>query len=273
MGVRGLLTFCKVNKIIRTAKTPITPQRIGVDAFSLFYLFQEQREEFEQYIQNLLKIGSVTIVLDRRASKEKAQVVHQRKEARATATSEVQTLMSTIKSVELEPQQVKILEKQLEQQQRKAWCLYPEYMSWALAMFERIGATVVKAEQEADEVLAEGEYTIVVSSDSDLLILGVERLWIPGARGGHSEITRGAFEKLIGLQGNQLYELAFLAGCDVQCYSYLPIPVAVSRLKFYKSLEKVAERFPDLEVDLDLFRRLRGGVWSQDLPLRSPLPS
>jgi 5'-3' exonuclease len=254
MGVRGLMTFCKS---IRREARPVQNKKIGIDAFSLIFLFREKRAEFQAYLQGLGS-NTITFVMDKRAQKEKKEVVDGRKEVRADAKTEATEITSFTQTDDyegLDPQQRKILEKYLELKRRDAWCLYPEYVKWMKEMVTGLGIPIVMAKEEADTVLASG-YDIVITSDSDLLLLGAN-IWIPSTH-GHSEITHHDFMRLVGLSQEQLYEMAYLAGCDVQPKKHFSIEIAIELLKSYGSLENI----PDLDkCHIEAFKTLKQSVW------------
>jgi hypothetical protein len=255
MGVRGLMSICKS---IRREADPIQNKKIGIDAFSLIFLFREKRLEFQVYLQALAAGNTLTFVMDKRAQKEKKEVVDGRKEVRAGAKTEATEIISFTQTDEyegLDPQQRKILEKYLELKRRDAWCLYPEYVKWMKEMVTSLGIPIVMAKEEADTVLASG-YDIVITSDSDLLILGAN-IWIPSSN-GHSEIRHNDFMRLVGLSQEQLYQMAYLAGCDVQPKKLLNIEVAIDLLKRYTSIEEI----PDLDKShIEAFKTLKKSVW------------
>jgi 5'-3' exonuclease len=257
MGVRGLMSICKS---IKREPEPVQGKRIGIDAFSLIFLFREKRAEFQAYLKSLAS-NVTTFVMDKRAQKEKKEVVDGRKEVRAEAKTEATEITSFTQTNEyegLDPQQRKILEKYLELKRRDAWCLYPEYVKWMKEMVNGLGIPILMANEEADTVLARGEYDIIISSDSDLLILGCKTLWIPSTR-GNSEIRHDEFMRLVGLSQEQLYQMAYLAGCDVQPKKYFSIEVAIELLKRYKSIEEI----PDLEKShTEAFKTLKQSVWT-----------
>ena len=240
--------------------------RIGIDAFSLFFLFREKRDEFKAYLQSLLALDhKLTFVMDKRAAKEKREVVEERKEirkeAKADADATVIAMAEADDAGELDTQQQEILKKHIALKERDAWCLYPEYVSWFKTLLHELGIPLEWASEEADEVLAAGDYDVVISSDSDLLILGVKRLWI--YKGKHTEICRDDFSRFIGLEGEQLFQMAFLAGCDVQPRIIVPIKIAVSWMRFYKSLNIIQKKHPDVVTmkDLEDYEKLRASVW------------
>lgn len=264
MGVRGLMGYCK--RIQRQAYIDTTPLTIGLDAFSLIFLFREERNSFEKYLRNLLNHGhALTFIMDKRAQKEKKEVVDERKEIRKEAKAEASQLTSftqTDEFAELDDDQRRVVSAALSLKERDAWCLYPEYVKWLKGMIDSLGIQTILAEEEADSVLAKGNYDAVISGDSDLLILGVKALWIPGKN--TQEILRRDFLNLLGLEGEQLYQLAFMCGCDVQPKKIVDIQTAVSLLRFYGSIFKVYERLPTTisKDDIAHYMRLKESVWT-----------
>lgn len=270
MGVRGLLSYCK--SITRHADMTSRAARIGIDGFSLLYLFKEDQTALESYLRGLLALDhKVKIIMDKRAAEEKKETVEKRKEVRQEAKVEAKQLETYVASEEFKellPAQQKALETKLAQANKKAWCLSRHHTKWFKKLLEELSIELVYAEEEADEVLAAGEYDIVVSSDSDLLILGVKCLWIPRGCGHgiqHNEIQGKTFQTLMGLNSFQLKELAFLAGCDVQPRSIVSVEKARGWLRWYGSLDRIHARFPDIlkREDLDTFAGLLEGAWRQ----------
>jgi hypothetical protein len=252
----------------------VTDLHIGVDAFSLIYLFKERRDDFKAYMEGLVACagtkGSITFVMDRRASKEKMEVVKERREIRNEAKAEAKGLRSFAKSSEfdeLDEKSQKVIEKLIEEKERAAWHLYPEYLKWLLEMLEGVSVAVTWAEEEADSVLASGaaNHDVIVSSDSDMLILGAKRVWIPrGVALQHNEITGEDFLRCVGLKGAQLYELAYLAGCDVHKESLMSVGEAVSRLRFYGGIAQIHKKHPSVvsAEHLAEYGKLLESVWS-----------
>ena len=256
MGVRGLMSYCKP---IRKKADITTSRRIGIDAFSLIFLFRERRDDFRAYLLSL-STHDLTFVMDKRAQKEKKETVDERKHVRSEANqeaSEITTFTQTDEFEGLDEQQRKVLEKYLELKRRDAWCLYPEYVKWLKEMVTSLGIPIIIAKEEADTVLAKG-YDVVITSDSDLLLHGAT-IWIPNT---HDEITHADFMNHMGLSQEQLYEMAFLAGCDVQPKKFMDIDAAVSLLRFYGSLEAIQKKRGLLtDSELELWYKLKK-IWT-----------
>ena len=266
MGVRGLMLYCR--RIQRRVDIRRKGLNIGIDAFSLIFLFREDRRSFVSYLQGLKDMEhTITFIMDKRAQKEKKEVVNERKEIRKDAkadATQLTTFTQTEEYEELDEQQQRILNEFIALKQRDAWCLYPEYVKWLKGAIEGLGISFVVADEEADTVLARNSYDAVISSDSDLLILGVKSLWIPRANSLYiTEILREDFLDLLGLEGEQLYQLAFLCGCDIQPRKIVDIQSAISLLRFYGSIYRIFERVPSVlsSDDIDLYKRLRQTAW------------
>jgi hypothetical protein len=270
MGVRGLLTYCR--KILKHADMTVQGFRIGIDVYSLFFLFREKRDEFRKYLEGLKGLNHVLeCIIDTRAQKEKECIVAQRKEVRKEASVQVKQL-NTFKESDiyegLDEQQRLILERYVNLKERDAWCVHKSYITWFRQMLSELNIELIVAEEEADILLSKGNYDVVVSSDSDLLIHCVKRLWIPrGTRWGiqHNEIDGEEFMKYIKLTHTQLYPLSFLAGCDVQPKKLVPIDDAIQLLRRYETLEKIHEKFPLTLTSehIEAYYRLRNGAWKE----------
>jgi len=259
MGVRGLMSYCK--SIRRQADMSI-PRRIGIDAFSLIFLFRERRDDFREYLASL-SAHELRFVMDKRAQKEKKETVDERKQVRSDAkeeASQISTFTQTDEFEGLDEQQRKVLEKYLQLKRRDAWCLYPEYVKWLKQMVTDLGIPLVIAKEEADTFLSKGGYDIIVTSDSDLLVHGCS-IWIPQSNYNY-EIKHEEFMNHVGLNQDQLYEMAFLAGCDVQPKKFMDIDAAISTLRFYGSLEAIQKKRNLLsEADLELWYKLKN-IWN-----------
>jgi 5'-3' exonuclease len=268
MGVRGLLTYCK--GIIKHANMDTTGFHIGIDAYSLFFLFREKRQECKSYLEGLAKLHTVECILDTRAQKEKGDIVKERKEARKEASVQVKELHRFQESDVydgLDETQRKVLEKHMDMKKRDAWSVNKEYIRWFINLLETLNISYKYAEEEADTTLAKGNYDAVISSDSDLLIHGVTRLWIPrGSQWGlqHNEINGDMFMQYMKLNREQLYELSFLAGCDIQPKKIFPIEEAVNLLRFYGNINIIQTKKPNIlsKTHLNEYKVLRETAWA-----------
>ena len=133
------MTYCK--KIQTHGSLSPKGFTIGMDAFSLIFLFRERRDDFKDYLATLREHNTITFVMDKRAQKEKKEVVDMRKEVREEAKGEATEITSFTQSLEydmLDSRQRAILEKHLEMKKRDAWCLYAEYVKWLKNVLEEL---------------------------------------------------------------------------------------------------------------------------------------
>lgn len=268
MGVRGL--FRLVQEIRKQTKLKeVKDLRVGLDAFCLLYLFKTNQGEFEAYLNTLLALQyKLTMVMDKKAQKEKATVVEKRKEIRAENRADAQSLedfMSSTAFTDLDAASQDTLQISLLHKQKGAWQLTLEHTKWFHEMLESKGIPLVYAKDEADAELARGEFDCVISSDSDMIVLGCPCLLVPKLtkHGVEHDMYRYAdVKKAIGFDGEQLYELAFLAGCDVQPNPIVNAETAASWLRFYGSLAVIAAKKKITENHIQLYQHLREHVWS-----------
>lgn len=247
--------------------------RIGIDTFGLVYLFKERTTELEEYIQSLLRLEHTLIfILDKKANKEKQKTIQIRQQKRQDASEKVKELIKIIESPEfqtLDKTEQEQTKGELVKKKKASWHFNSAHKKWFLGVLDTLvkeGKTVqvVSAVEEADDDLAKGEFDRVISCDSDLLLLGCKVLWIPRGIGiQHNEILGATFHNFIGLDKEQLYQLSYLVGCDVQIRKIVPMPTAVSWLRFYGSLEVLVKKFPHKlkQDDLDEYKRLKETVW------------
>lgn len=271
MGIYGLLSYCRT--ITNPADMTVRSLRIGIDAFGLVYLFKERTAELEEYIHSLLRLDHTLIfILDKKANKEKQKTIQMRQEKREVANKKVKELTELIQSPSFETLDEKIKEKtkgELLKKKKASWHFNNAHKKWFLGFLKTLqeegkSVEIISAQEEADDDLAKGNFDRVISADSDLLLLGCKILWIPlGNHIKHNEIIGETFTNYIGLNKEQLYELSYLVGCDVQVRKIVPIDVAVSWLRFYGSLEILVKKFPHKlkQSDLDEYKRLKETVW------------
>lgn len=259
MGVRGFFSYIRsVKKYANVIKNP--QLNIGVDAFCILYLFRSKTESLQAYIRGLLSLEyKLTIIMDKKAPKEKKEVVEARKEARKEARGDANDIQSYVNSeefAELDEALQATLKKFVAQKEHEGWYLTPAHMEWFVNFVKELGCEVIWAEGEADDCLAAGGYDIVISSDSDLFVLGVDHVWVPRGVGlQHDSYKLQDILGYLGLTQDKLIELSFLAGCDTQPKSYLSFSVAVSWLRFFGSLTGIVEKHPETlsPADLELF--------------------
>lgn len=275
MGVRGLLSYCSpIQKRVFLQPTdsgpPIAASRVAMDAYGLFYLVKDNMERARAYLSAYTRAGySLTLVVDRRASQQKGETVKRREHVRAEAKAAVQSLHDVVESAafqDLSPQEQAVLQRRLHQKEAEAWHFSPALLERYKILCRELTIQLEFADEEADTALAAGVHAglwdIIVSGDSDLLLLRVPRLWIFTARADCvKEIVYTEFLRFMCLTGDQVVTLALLAGSDVSPRPICSISQAVSWLRYYGSLEAIHARLPEQLTCEDMVR------WKEIAPL------
>lgn len=265
MGVRGLLTY------LSPIQTTIDLQhykgwRVSVDTMYVLYLFREDTDALMDYVKGLLAIPlTLTFILDGKADEEKRTCIEKRRDARVASAEEAERMKKKLESPELNQEERADLQKKILQKESDAWQLTSTHKQWFLGFVKAMGCSIVKAEKEADALLASPLYDAVITSDTDILLLGCKRMWVPTVLGLHKQYLEEDMWKILGLDTrHQLLELAFLAGCDVQTKPILPFDKALSSLRFYGSIFYFHICHPEIISDelLKQFVWLCRGVWA-----------
>lgn len=262
MGVRGLLSYChSIQTKVHISKR--APSSIGIDAYSLFYHVKDDLTRAKELLEAFLSAGhTITLVVDRRANSKKTETVVRRGEIRAAAAADAETLEEIMHSESFEllsSQEKRVLERSLEQKKKSAWHFTAALLQIYKDMCSSLGVIVELAKEEADTALAqgcqEGRWSIVVSGDSDLLLLRVPRLWmLTGKNGVVKEIDYQEFLRYMCLTPDQILGLALLAGSDTSPRPLMRIEQAVSWLRYYGSLERIHSKYPDKVTCEDMLR-------------------
>jgi 5'-3' exonuclease len=266
MGIRGLLSFCSpIQKHQDILSTPAS--RIGIDAYCIFYAFKNDIERAEGLLRCFHAAGhTCTLVVDKRASALKQQTVKQRVEQRTAASSRASLLeefKASAEFQELTPQQRRSIDEMIRCKQAESWHMTPALLERYKEACEHLEIDVIYAEEEADTALAqgvkEGKWDIVVSNDSDLLLLQVPQLWMISAKSLSTvtSVDLKEFYAFTGLNAQTAVELAAVAGSDIYPAVTLPIAQAVSWLRYYGSLGVIHKRFPSV-VTAEIMEKLPG---------------
>lgn len=257
MGVRGLYTY------LRNYGEPVAPETenplcIGVDTYSILYFFREDIDAAFSFLETFVVSGhSFLFVMDGTPPIEKAEEILQRKSVRRQALTQAAALRAFLEDStaanSLTAESKKVLEARIEVCEKEGWTVYRELREKFLARLTERGMRHIQAEGEADDALIalakKGEVDVVISNDMDLLVGGVERLWILKKAEGFvlKEFHRSRITKALGIRPECWPDVAILAGYEkcpqLRCCS---VNVAISWLRHYGSMEQIAARRPEL---------------------------
>jgi len=267
MGVKGLYTYVKQYRApIDLTKVP--PKRIGIDAMSLLYRHRGNTENILILLQALKQAGhKILFVFDGKPPVEKEREVQTRKDQKCEAATKFASLKAFLhgeSAALMEPSARDFLECSLERLHLQSWHMTREIRRAFQADLWRAEIPYVKSVSEADDVLVDLEHgkkiDVILTTDMDYLLSGVECLWIPTRVGlfTYEELCLHGILEGEGISRDGLVDAGLLCGTEERERAKgIPCERAFTLIRHYKSLEKILESnvkdgviremFPDLE--------------------------
>jgi len=216
MGVRGLLGW--IQCLLRGLPAVIPDwaaykgKKIGIDILGFLYRAKSRRQSTVLYIARLIaafrRCGMIPVpVFDGRPPHEK------------------QSLLDSRRCTENQLQQNdEPLQKQSQSLSQQTTCFTGEEREFIKQLLYVCGVAPLNASGEADNVLAHlaktGEIAAVISHDMDLLVRGVETLWVPdsyalpGDREGWTTYSCSDLCERASLSYIEFVTMSVLMGCD-----------------------------------------------------------
>jgi 5'-3' exonuclease len=223
MGVRGLLGW--IQCLLRGI--PAVPpdwaaykgKKIGIDILGFLYRAKSRRQSTVLYIARLIaafrRCGMIPVpVFDGRPPLEKQSLLDSRRctENHLQSDESPQTLSLRKQS------------QPLQKHSQQTTCFTGEEREFIKQLLYVCGVAPLNASGEADNVLAHlaktGEIAAVISHDMDLLVRGVETLWVPdsyalpGDRGGWTTYSCSDLCERASLSYIEFVTMSVLMGCD-----------------------------------------------------------
>ena len=264
MGVKGLYTYLRLyRRDIYTQTIPVTPTlRIGFDAMSMLYKYKSAYADMYPSLRELKTQGHrLLFVFDGKAPVEKEAEVKERREARNDATQQAEALKVHLSKNTVSSREREILEFSLARLEYKGWHMTREIRQEFQATLQEIGVPYVKANGEADDVLTDlagaGKLDVVVSTDMDFLLSGVQRLWIPFRKSydGFEEILTEEVLRGEGVSQAGLLDAGILCGVEpLRGRVSINPSTAFSWLRYYGSIEAVLKSSAIKDAQLDILR-------------------
>jgi len=190
MGIRGLYTYLKHYRRefdIRATKG----LRIGIDAMSFLYRYRDNTHDIILFLQCLKRLEHrVFFVFDGKPPAEKDAEIRVRKEVKngaATKASSIEIFLQSESAKTIDNSSRQVLEESLQRCQAKSWHVSRTIRRAFQDVLWDESIPYAKSTGEADDVLidlyAGGKLDVIMSSDMDYLVGGVNRLWIPSHKG------------------------------------------------------------------------------------------
>jgi 5'-3' exonuclease len=218
MGVRGLLGWIQCLLRGLPAVTPdwaaYKGKKIGIDILGFLYRAKSRRQSTVLYIARLIaafrRCGMIPVpVFDGRPPPEKQSLLDSRRYTENHLQHEDDATTLQTQSLSLS---------------QSTTCFTGEEREFIKQLLYVCGVAPLNASGEADNVLAylakTGEIAAVISHDMDLLVRGVETLWVPdsyalpGDRGGWATYSCSNLCERASLSYIEFVTMSVLMGCD-----------------------------------------------------------
>ena len=271
MGVKGLYTYLKAYRAEKyDCVSGAPPLRIGFDAMSMLYKYKASYADMYPLLEAFKKAGhTLFFVFDGKPPVEKEAEVKDRRDARESATTQAHTIKEHLEDKTISVKERQILEYSLARLEFQGWHMTRDIRHTFQKVLWDMGIPYVKALGEADDVLSDmavaGKLDVVVSTDMDFLLSGVQRLWIPlrSRYDGFEEICLKDVLKGEGMSLAMLRDAGILCGVEsLRGKLCLASHVAFSWIRYYGSIEALVEsgmNEPQLETlkDVELVEKVR----------------
>ena len=261
MGVKGLYTYLKAYR--KEVRDPMKgpPLRMGFDAMSMLYKYKSSYEDMYPLLKELKAAGHrIVFIFDGKPPAEKEAEVKDRRDARESATTQATTLKEYLTDTSILPNERKVIENSLARLEFQGWHMTRDIRHAFQKVLWDMEIPYVKAMGEADDVLSDlmlaGKLDVVVSTDMDFLLSGVQRLWIPlrTRYDGFEEILLQNVLDGEGMTFDAFRDAAILCGVELlRGKVSVSSHVAFRWIQYYKSIEGVLSS-AIVDSSLDTFR-------------------
>jgi flap endonuclease-1 len=247
MGVKGLYSYLKAYR--KEVRNPLKEPalRIGFDAMSMLYKYKSGYERMYPMLKAFKEAGhKLVFVFDGKPPTEKEAEVKDRRDARETATTQASSIKEYLMDTTINPKEREILQYSLARLEFQGWHMTRDIRHNFQRTLWDMEIPYVKAIGEADDVLSDmavaGKLDVVISTDMDFLLSGVQRLWIPLRN------RDDMFEEVIlsdvlsgeGLTLDGLRDAGILCGVEsLRGKLSIASNIAFSWVRYYKNIENI----------------------------------
>jgi len=250
MGVKGLYTYLRsYRRDVFTHTIPTQPKlRIGFDAMSMLYKYKSAFAEIYPVLKDLQEAGhTLLFVFDGKTPVEKEAEVKDRRDVREGAVTQAASLKEHLKSTTITLKERQIIEYSIARLEYQGWHMTREIRHAFQETLTAMGIPYMKAIQEADDVLtdlaAANKLDVIVSTDMDYLLSGIQRLWIPFRKyqDGFEEIILSEVLEGEGMTQASFTDAGILCGVEpLRGRLSVNSNAAFTWMRHYKSIEELA---------------------------------
>ena len=274
MGIRGLTSYLRpyFKKLYFETK----PQRIGIDALSVLYMFKNHHDKLLGFLRNLKKQGhSLLFVYDGKPPVEKEVEVAKRMEMRDTPLEELEVLQGSAANLTLSHQEKRMINERIKNLSHQSWRMTHEMHNKFKDALWAENIPYVKALEEADTVLIDlykfGKIDVIISSDMDYLMAGVGRLFIPVEVSSRPSFYDVCLDTILAgeyMNFDAFQEACILCGTDeTKQYVRMDPHRAFSYIRYYGSIKNMIRLGKDF-IPTNFTEEFLSDVkrWSSDGP-------
>jgi len=217
---------------------------------SLLYKHKGRIEDILILLQSLKQVGHrIFFVFDGKPPVEKEREVQARKDQKSDAAAKHTALEAFLQSEEfsrLDDQAKRCIQETLKSLQLQSWHMTREIRRKFQGELWKMEIPYVKSVSEADDVLVDlahgGKLDVIMSTDMDFLLSGVQTLWIPTHRGlfEFEKLSLDIILKGEGLTESEFVEAGLLCGTEERRGAKgIPCKTAMTLVRHYKSIENI----------------------------------
>jgi 5'-3' exonuclease len=241
MGVYGFYNYTKqFQKPVEYINTSIQ-FRIGIDALSLLYKYRGDISKIFECLKPILN-HKLLFVFDGKAPESKTNEIEKRKKSNSVIQEKIENFKNWLKS-DICEETKDMFRKQIKELEYESWIMSYEVRNQFKDYLCSKNYSFIKSIQEADAVLIDLYYSnyidIVLSSDMDFLVAGIEYLLVP-VKDSLKEILLEDILNEEEINKEQLKEVAILCGIDSLRITIIDdVSHSIQLIRHYGSIESI----------------------------------
>jgi 5'-3' exonuclease len=241
MGVYGFYNYTKqFQKPVDYTNTSIQ-FRIGIDALSLLYKYHGDISKIFECLKPILN-HKLLFVFDGKAPESKTNEIEKRKKSNSVIQEKIENFKNWLKS-DICEETKDMFRKQIRELEYDSWIMSYEVRNEFKDYLISKNYSFIKSIQEADAVLIDLYYAnyidIILSSDMDFLVAGVDYLLVP-VKDVLKEILLEDILNEEEINKEQLKEVAILCGIDSLRITVIDdVSHSIQLIRHYGSIESI----------------------------------
>ena len=241
MGVYGFYNYTKQFQKTVDYTNISVKYRIGIDALSLLYKYRGNISKIFECLKPILN-HNLLFVFDGKAPESKLNEIEKRKKSNSVIQEKIENFKNWLKS-DICEETKEMFRKQIKELEYESWIMTHEVRNEFKNYLISRNYSFIKSLQEADAVLIDLYYAnyidIVLSSDMDFLVAGVDYLLVP-VKESLKEILLEDILNEEEINKEQLKEVAILCGIDSLRITVVDdVSHSMQLIRHYGSIESI----------------------------------